>query len=466
MNTFEEPTPQLRGRTTTGTQLELARQGVVTPEMAYVAAREQVSEEVVLSEVAAGRAVIPANHHHAALAPMIIGRRFRVKVNANIGASATTSGVADELEKMQYAVGFGADTLMDLSTSHQNLDEIRTALLAECPIPVGTVPIYQALESVGGNIEDLNLDDYLDILEKQARQGVDYFTIHAGVLRSHIAHTHKRLTGIVSRGGAIMSAWMSHHQKENFLYDGFDAISEVLARHDVTYSLGDGLRPGSIHDASDRAQFLELMTLGELQERATAAGVQTMIEGPGHVPLHKIPEQARLQQQWCNDAPFYVLGPLVTDIAPGYDHITSAIGAARIAECGASMLCYVTPAEHLGLPNKEDVRAGLVAYKIAAHAGDLAKEHPGAQAWDDALSRARYRFDWPEQFRLSLDPETAHRKHAENLPNDQFLDAKFCSMCGPAFCAYRLSQDVRVLEDEAPVADSEEVHTVGATFRQ
>ncbi len=461
----EQKPAAVPARTTDGTQLMHARAGTITPEMEYVATREGRSPEFVRDEIAAGRAVIPANHHHTALEPMVIGRNFRVKVNANIGASATTSGLDEELEKLQYAVAFGADTLMDLSTSHGDLDTIRTGLLEQCPIPMGTVPIYQALEQVGGNIEDLNLDDYLDVIEKQAKQGVDYVTVHAGTLRAHVKHTHERITGIVSRGGSILAAWMGHHQRENFLYTGFDQITEVLQAHDVTYSLGDGLRPGSIADASDPAQFGELMTLGELTKRATDMGVQTMVEGPGHVPLHKIPEQVRLQRQWCHDAPFYVLGPLVTDVAPGYDHITSAIGAARIAECGAAMLCYVTPAEHLGLPNKDDVRAGLVAYKIAAHAGDLAKEHPGAQAWDDAMSRARFRFDWPEQFRLSLDPETAHKKHAENLPHDQFLDAKFCSMCGPSFCAYRLSQDARVLDGAAPVAGEDEAHEVGSTMR-
>ena len=312
-------------RTLDGTQIRHAREGTITPEMQYVAVREGVAPEFVRNEVAAGRAVIPANHHHEALEPMVIGRNFRVKVNANMGASATTSGIDEELEKLRYALEFGADTMMDLSTSHRNLDEIRCALVAECPIPMGTVPIYQALEAVGGNIPDLNLDDYLTVLEKQAHQGVDYFTIHAGTLREHVRWTHHRVTGIVSRGGSILAAWMAHHKKENFLYTGFDQITQVLKAHDVTCSLGDGLRPGSIADASDRAQFAELMTLGELTKRATDAGVQTMVEGPGHVPLHKIPEQTRLQQQWCHDAPFYVLGPLITDIAPGYDHITSAI---------------------------------------------------------------------------------------------------------------------------------------------
>jgi phosphomethylpyrimidine synthase len=447
------------------TQLESARAGTATPEMAYVAAREGVAPDFVLREVAAGRAVLPANPSHGCLEPMAIGRAFRVKVNANIGASATTSGVAEELGKLQYALQYGADTVMDLSTSHGDLDAIRTALIRECPVPVGTVPIYQALESVGGKIPDLTLDAYLRVVERQARQGVDYMTVHAGVLRDHVRLTRERVTGIVSRGGSILAAWMAHHKTENFLYSGFDQVSEILREHDVTYSLGDGLRPGSIADASDPAQFAELATLGELTRRAKASGVQVMVEGPGHVPLHKIRHQVELQQAWCDEAPFYTLGPLVTDVAPGYDHITSAIGAAAIGWHGAAMLCYVTPAEHLGLPDREDVKQGLIAYKIAAHAADVAKGHPGAQAWDDALSRARFAFDWQEQFRLSLDPETARAKHDANLPQEAFKDAKFCSMCGPAFCSMRITQDARVLAGEAAIAGSTERHEPGHTFR-
>ncbi len=402
----EEKPALLPERTRGRTQVEAARSGAVTDEMAYAAAREGVAPETVRAEVARGRAVLPANPSHEGLEPMAIGRMFRTKVNANMGASATTSGVDEELEKLRHALRYGADTLMDLSTSHGDLDHIRTTLIRNCPVPVGTVPIYQALEAVGGKIPDLSLEAYLKVVEKQARQGVDYMTVHAGTLRDHVGLTRDRVTGIVSRGGAILAAWMAHHQAENFLHEGFDQVSEVLREHDVTYSLGDGLRPGSIADASDPAQFAELMTLGRLVKRARASGVQAMVEGPGHVPLHKIRHQVELQQAWCDDAPFYTLGPLVTDVAPGYDHITSAIGAAAIGWHGAAMLCYVTPAEHLGLPDAEDVKQGLVAYKIAAHAADLAKGHPGAKAWDDELSRARFAFDWNRQFELALDPET------------------------------------------------------------
>lgn len=452
-------------RTEAGTQLEHARAGTVTPEMEAVAARERVEPEVVRREVAAGRAVLPANRHHAGLEPMVIGRAFRVKVNANIGASATSSGLDEELEKLRWALEWGADTVMDLSTSHGDLDDIRAGIIAHSPVPVGTVPIYQALEAVGGDVRDLDLDTYLDVVERQARQGVDYMTVHAGTLRSHVRLTHGRTTGIVSRGGAILAAWMAHHDRENLLYTGFDQVSEVLREHDVTYSLGDGLRPGCIADASDPAQFAELQTLGELQQRALAAGVQVMVEGPGHVPLHKIRHQVELQQDWCHGAPFYTLGPLVTDVAPGYDHVASAIGAGRIAECGAAMLCYVTPAEHLGLPDKHDVKQGLVAYRIAAHAADVAKGHPGAQEWDDEMSRARFGFDWDRQFDLALDPDEARRIHDRELPAVQFRDAKFCSMCGPEFCAYRLTQDARVLDGAAPIAGSDEGHEVGQTMR-
>jgi phosphomethylpyrimidine synthase len=461
----ETKPPALPTRSHGVTQLAAARRGTTTPEMEYVAQREGQPAETVRREVAAGRAVIPSNPRHQALEPMAIGRRFRVKVNANIGASATTSGAPEELEKLRYAIHYGADTVMDLSTSHGDLDAIRSALIRECPVPVGTVPIYQALEAVGGRIPDLDLEAYLKVVESQARQGVDYMTVHAGVLRDHVHLTRDRVTGIVSRGGSILAAWMAHHKQENFLYKGFDQVSEILRDHDVTYSLGDGLRPGCIADASDPAQFAELATLGELTKRSKAFGVQVMVEGPGHVPLNKIRHQTELQQAWCEDAPFYTLGPLVTDIAPGYDHITSAIGAAMIGWQGAAMLCYVTPAEHLGLPDKDDVKAGLIAYKIAAHAADVAKGHPGAQAWDDALSRARFAFDWREQFRLSLDPETAQAKHDANLPQEAFKDAKFCSMCGPAFCSMRITQDARVLEGLAPIAGSQEPHAVGQKHR-
>lgn len=457
---------RLPERTRGTTQIAAAGAGALTPEAVYVAVREGVAPEFIRNQVAAGRAVIPANPRHEALEPMAIGRALRVKVNANIGASATTSGVAEELEKLRYAIQYGADTVMDLSTSHGDLDAIRTALIRASPIPMGTVPIYQALEAAGGKIPDLNLETYLKVVEKQARQGVDYMTVHAGVLRDHVRLTRERVTGIVSRGGSILAAWMAHHKQENFLYAGFDQVSEVLREYDVTYSLGDGLRPGSIADASDPAQFAELATLGELTRRSKALGVQVMVEGPGHVPLHKIRQQTELQQAWCEDAPFYTLGPLVTDVAPGYDHITSAIGAATIGWHGAAMLCYVTPAEHLGLPDKEDVKQGLIAYKIAAHAADVAKGHPGAQAWDDALSRARFAFDWKEQFRLALDPETARAKHDANLPHESFKDAKFCSMCGPSFCSMRITQDARAIEGLAPIAGSTERHEPGKTFRQ
>ncbi|MBW3583000.1 MAG: phosphomethylpyrimidine synthase ThiC [Euryarchaeota archaeon] len=463
--TLERIDPALGGNGTV-TQLHFARRGIITPEMEYIAIRENVKPEFVLSEVAAGRAIIPANIHHERLEPMIIGRNFRCKVNANIGASATTSGVDEELEKLHYAVHWGADTAMDLSTSHGNLDEIRSAIIKGSPVPIGTVPIYQALEEVNGHIPDLSFDVYMDVLERQAAQGVDYFTIHAGVLKDHVSLAKDRVTGIVSRGGSIMAAWCRHHDKENFLYTRFDEISELLRKHDVSYSLGDGLRPGSIADASDAAQFAELRTLGELTKKAWEKEVQVMIEGPGHVPMNKIEEQVTKQREWCHDAPFYTLGPLVTDVAPAYDHMTSMIGAAIIGWHGTAMLCYVTPSEHLGLPNKEDVKQGLIAYKIAAHAADVAKGHPGAQAWDDALSRSRFAFDWPGQFALSIDPEAAHKKHDENLPNDAHKDAKFCSMCGPSFCSMRITQDVRVLGGEAAIAGSDEEHEIGSTMRK
>ncbi|MDX1644800.1 MAG: phosphomethylpyrimidine synthase ThiC, partial [Thermoanaerobaculia bacterium] len=390
----------------TPTQIAYARRGEITEEMDFVARRESVEPELVRDEVAAGRAIIPANVHHPELEPMAIGKRFRVKVNANIGNSATTSSIDEEVEKLAWAVTWGADTVMDLSTG-PDIHATREAILRHSTVPIGTVPIYQALEKVGGEPAELDLDIFLETLEEQARQGVDYFTVHAGVRLPYIPLTAERVTGIVSRGGSIMASWCLAHHRESFLYTGFEAICDLMRQYDVSFSLGDGLRPGSIADANDAAQFAELDTLGELTEVAWHHGVQVMIEGPGHVPMHLIEENVRRQQEVCHEAPFYTLGPLVTDIAPGYDHITSAIGAAMIGWFGTAMLCYVTPKEHLGLPNKEDVKQGLVAYRIAAHAADLAKGHPGAREWDDALSKARFEFRWEDQFELALDPETA-----------------------------------------------------------
>ena len=427
------------------TQLFYARQGLVTPEMKFVAIRENVSEEFVRSEIAAGRAIIPANVRHPELEPMIIGRNFLVKINANIGNSAVSSSIDEEVEKLQWAVRWGADTIMDLSTG-KDIKATREWILRNSPVPVGTVPIYECLEKVKGKVEQLTIDLFLETLEEQAEQGVDYFTIHAGVLLRYVPHTAKRVTGIVSRGGSIMAKWCLAHHKENFLYEHFDRIAKLLAKYDVSFSLGDGLRPGCIADANDEAQFGELTTLGELTKIAWEHDCQVMIEGPGHVPMHKIKENMEKQLELCHEAPFYTLGPLVTDIAPGYDHITSAIGAAMIGWFGTAMLCYVTPKEHLGLPNRDDVKAGVIAYKIAAHAADLAKGHPGAQERDDALSRARFAFRWKDQFALSLDPETATAYHDETLPADAAKSAHFCSMCGPHFCSMRITQDVR---DEA-----------------
>jgi len=410
--------------------------------MEFVALREGVDPEFVRQEVAAGRAIIPANVNHPESEPMIIGRNFHVKINANIGSSAVASSIEEEVEKMRWAILWGADTVMDLSTG-KNIHTTREWILRNSPVPIGTVPIYQALEKVGGIPEELTWEIYRDTLIEQAEQGVDYFTIHAGVLLRHIPLTANRVTGIVSRGGSIMAAWCLAHHKENFLYTHFDEICEILRAYDVSVSLGDGLRPGSIADANDEAQFAELEVLGELTQIAWKHDVQVMIEGPGHVPLHKIEENVRKEREICHDAPFYTLGPLTTDIAPAYDHITSAIGAAVIGWHGAAMLCYVTPKEHLGLPNKDDVKEGVIAYKIAAHAADLAKGHPRAQQRDDALSRARFEFRWRDQFNLSLDPHRAMAYHDETLPAEPAKTAHFCSMCGPKFCSMRITQDIR-----------------------
>jgi phosphomethylpyrimidine synthase len=424
------------------TQLAWARAGVITPEMRFIAIRESVDVELVRSEVARGRAVIPANRCHPEAEPMIIGKAFLVKINANLGNSAVTSSIEEEVEKMVWATRWGADTVMDLSTG-KNIHETREWILRNSPVPIGTVPIYQALEKVGGDPTALSWEVYRDTVIEQCEQGVDYMTVHAGVLLRYVPLTAKRVTGIVSRGGSIMAAWCLAHHRESFLYTRFEELCDILRTYDVTFSLGDGLRPGSIADANDDAQLAELRTLGELTAVARARDVQVMIEGPGHVPLHKIAENVRLEEEWCGEAPFYTLGPLATDIAPGYDHITSAIGAATIAARGTAMLCYVTPKEHLGLPDRDDVKTGVITYKIAAHAADLAKEHPRAQARDDALSAARFEFRWLDQFHLSLDPDTALSFHDETLPAEPAKSAHFCSMCGPKFCSMRITQDVR-----------------------
>ncbi len=429
------------------TQLSYATNGVITEEMLFVAAREGLQPEFVRNEVASGRAIIPSNINHPELEPMAIGTNFLVKVNANIGNSAVSSSIKDEVEKLHWSLRWGADTVMDLSTG-PDIHTTREWIIRNSPVPIGTVPIYQALEKVDGGAEDLTWEIMRDTLIEQAEQGVDYFTIHAGVLLRYVPMTAKRLTGIVSRGGSIMAAWCLAHHKENFLYTNFEEICEILADYDIAFSLGDGLRPGSIRDANDEAQFSELRTLGELTQIAWDHGVQVMIEGPGHVPIHKIKENVDLQKEVCRDAPFYTLGPLTTDIAPGYDHITSAIGAAQIGALGTAMLCYVTPKEHLGLPNKEDVKQGLIAYKIAAHAADLAKGHELAQIRDDALSKARFEFRWNDQFNLSLDPQTAREFHDETLPNEPAKTAHFCSMCGPKFCAMKITNDVRKYAEE------------------
>jgi phosphomethylpyrimidine synthase len=424
------------------TQLQFARCGEITEEMEFVALREDLSAELVRSEVARGRAIIPANINHPELEPMVIGRAFHVKINANIGNSAVRSSIDDEVEKLRWATLWGADTVMDLSTG-ADIHETREWIIRNSPVPIGTVPIYQALEKAGGVAEDLTWEMYRDTLIEQAEQGVDYFTVHAGVLLRYVPLTANRVTGIVSRGGSIMAKWCLAHHRESFLYTRFREICEIMAAYDVSFSLGDGLRPGSIADANDEAQFAELRTQGELNRIAWEHGVQVMNEGPGHIPMHLIKENMEKQLEWCGEAPFYTLGPLTTDIAPGYDHITSAIGAAMIGWYGTAMLCYVTPKEHLGLPDRDDVKTGVIAYKIAAHAADLAKGHPRARAWDDALSKARFEFRWEDQFNLALDPVTARAFHDETLPADGAKVAHFCSMCGPKFCSMKITQDVR-----------------------
>jgi phosphomethylpyrimidine synthase len=428
-------------------QMHYARQDVITEEMDYVAKREKLPAELIRSEVARGRLIIPANINHPNLEPMAIGIASTCKVNANIGASPNSSGIEEELDKLRQAVKYGADTLMDLSTGGGNLDEIRMAVIKNSPIPIGTVPIYQALESVHGNFENFTEDDFLHIIEKHAQQGVDYMTIHAGLLIEHLPLTRTRLTGIVSRGGGVIAKWMLHHKRQNPLYTRYADIIEIFKRYDVSFSLGDSLRPGCTHDASDAAQLAELKTLGQLTRRAWEDDIQVMVEGPGHVPMDQIEFNVRKQMEECSEAPFYVLGPLVTDIAPGYDHITSAIGAAMAGWYGTAMLCYVTPKEHLGLPNAEDVRNGLIAYKIAAHAADIARHRPGARDRDDELSLARYNFDWNRQFELSLDPERAREYHDETLPEDVYKTAEFCSMCGPKFCPMQTKIEDQDLAD-------------------
>jgi len=424
------------------TQMRYARDGIITPEMEFVALREGCDVELVRSEVAAGRAIIPVNVNHPEVEPMIIGRRFLVKVNANIGNSAVTSSIAEEVDKLTWAITWGADTVMDLSTG-DDIHTTREWILRNSPVPIGTVPIYQALEKVNGEADKLTWEVFRDTVIEQCEQGVDYMTIHAGVLLRYVPLTASRVTGIVSRGGSIMAGWCLAHHEENFLYTHFDELCEIFAAYDVSFSLGDGLRPGATADANDEAQLSELRTLAELTKRAWEYDVQVMVEGPGHVPLNLVEENVVLQQDWCHGAPFYTLGPLVTDIAPGYDHITSAIGAATIAMHGTAMLCYVTPKEHLGLPNRDDVKTGVITYKLSAHAADVAKGHPRAREWDDALSKARFEFRWRDQFALSLDPHTAEAFHDETLPAENAKTAHFCSMCGPKFCSMRISQDVR-----------------------
>ncbi len=431
------------------TQIEQARAGAITAQMEYVAQREGLEPELIRAEVARGRMVIPANKVHLTkrLEPMCIGVAAATKINANIGNSAVTSDQSGELEKLHTAVHYGADTVMDLSTG-KDIDRIRQAIIDASPVPIGTVPVYQLVQNLGGDIVDMKPQHFLDIVEHQAQQGVDYMTIHAGVLMEHLPHTLGRVTGIVSRGGSLMAKWMMTHRQENPLYTHFEDLCDIMRQYDVTWSLGDGLRPGCLADASDKAQFAELEVLGELTRRAWAKNCQVMVEGPGHVPMDQIDMNIKKQMDICDEAPFYVLGPLVTDIAPGYDHITSAIGAALAGWSGAAMLCYVTPKEHLGLPEREDVKQGVIAYKIAAHAADVARHRRGARDRDDALSRARFAFDWPEQFRLSLDPETAQRMHDETLPQETFKSAHFCSMCGPKFCSMKITEDIRAMVDQ------------------
>ncbi|HTL93967.1 MAG TPA: phosphomethylpyrimidine synthase ThiC [Gemmatimonadaceae bacterium] len=453
------------------TQMAAARNGETTDAMRVVARREGLDVEEVRSEVARGRLIIPANVRHLAgkLEPMCIGKVASVKINANIGNSAVTSSIEEELEKLHLAVRYGADTVMDLSTG-RDIDAVREAIIGASTVPIGTVPIYQAV-LMGKELEELTANDLLDVIEHQARQGVDYMTVHAGILLEHLPLVYGRVTGIVSRGGSLHAVWMMHHRRQNPLYERYDDLLEILRTYDVTISLGDSLRPGSVHDASDRAQFAELETLGELTKRAWARDVQVMVEGPGHIPMQEIEMNVRKQKEICLEAPFYTLGPLVTDIAPGYDHITSAIGAAMIGWHGADMLCYVTPKEHLGLPNAEDVRQGVIAYKIAAHAADIARGRPGARDRDDALSRARYAFDWNEQFRLSLDPERAREYHDETLPAEYFKSAEFCAMCGPKFCSMHHSRTIdegiaqlareRGLTDDVPVVAEEAAAAAG-----
>ncbi len=438
------------------TQYQAARAGQITPEMEYVAKRENLAPETIREEVAAGRMVIPANRVHLSkrLEPMAIGIAAKCKINANIGNSAVTGDVEAELEKLHTSVHYGADTVMDLSTG-KDIDRIRQAIIDASPVPIGTVPIYQMLEELGGNIEDMRPQHFLDMVEHQAKQGVDYMTVHAGVMLEHLPLTMNRVTGIVSRGGSLIAKWMMAHRQQNPLYTHFGELCEIMREYDVTWSLGDGLRPGSIADASDAAQFAELEVLGELVKKSWEYGTQAMVEGPGHIPMHEVQMNVEKEIEVCHGAPFYVLGPLVTDIAPGYDHITSAIGAALAGWAGAAMLCYVTPKEHLGLPNNEDVKQGVIAYKIAAHAADVARRRPGAQDRDDALSKARFAFDWNEQFRLALDPETARAYHDETLPQDTFKSAHFCSMCGPKYCSMKITEDIRKMAQEGPLVEIE-----------
>ncbi len=459
---FAERVPARRAKPGANvTQMHYARRGEVTPEMEFVAIREGLAPEFVRDEIARGRAILPANVNHPESEPMVIGRGFLVKINANIGNSAVTSSIEEEVEKMTWATRWGADTVMDLSTG-KNIHETREWILRNSPVPIGTVPIYQALEKVGGKAEDLTWELYRDTLIEQAEQGVDYFTIHAGVLLRYVPLTATRVTGIVSRGGSILAKWCLAHHRENFLYTRFEEICEIMKAYDIAFSLGDGLRPGCTADANDAAQFGELETLGELTQIAWKHDVQVMIEGPGHVPMHLIKENVDKQLEICHEAPFYTLGPLVTDIAPGYDHITSAIGAAMIGWYGTAMLCYVTPKEHLGLPNKKDVKDGVIAYKIAAHAADLAKGHPRARHWDDVLSKARFEFRWEDQFDLSLDPETAREFHDETLPAPGAKVAHFCSMCGPHFCSMKITQEVREYAERGMAEKSREFVERGA----